>query len=76
MAEVENNENLKADIDLSMFYHVKTESEIVALKNSLKTTSLTAEDNIDLWIRMVSTNRLTGHSPGFFSVYTLPPTKL
>lgn len=75
LAEVENNENLKADIDLSMFYHVKTESEIVALKNSLKTTSLTAEDNIDLWIRMVSTNRLTGHSPGFFSVYTLPPNQ-
>jgi hypothetical protein len=22
---------------------------------------------------MVAVNRLTGHSPGFFSVYTLPP---
>ena len=27
------------------------------------------------WIRMVATNRLTGHSKGFFSVYTLPPNQ-
>jgi hypothetical protein len=33
------------------------------------------EDNIDQWIRMVATNRLTGHSNGFFSVYTLPPNQ-
>jgi hypothetical protein len=30
---------------------------------------------LDDWIRMVATNRLTGHSPGFFSVYTLPPNQ-
>ena len=24
---------------------------------------------------MVAVNRLTGHSPGFFSVYTLPPNQ-
>jgi hypothetical protein len=32
-------------------------------------------DYIDDWIRMVAVNRLTGHSPGFFSVYTLPPNQ-
>ncbi|MGJ8723977.1 MAG: hypothetical protein ACSHYB_05420 [Roseibacillus sp.] len=32
-------------------------------------------DEVDRWIRMVATNRLTGHSPGFFSVYTLPPNQ-
>ena len=32
-------------------------------------------DDLDTWIRMVATNRLTGHSPGFFSVYTLPPNQ-
>ena len=59
----------RADIDLSMFFHRDTESEIVSLKNNL-------EDNpIDNWIRMVSTNRLTGHSAGFFSGYTLPPNQ-
>jgi hypothetical protein len=30
---------------------------------------------IDRWIAMVATNRLTGHSTGFFSVYTLPPNQ-
>jgi hypothetical protein len=33
------------------------------------------EDDLDAWIRMVATNRLTGHSSGFFSVYTLPPNQ-
>ena len=32
-------------------------------------------DAVDDWIRMVALNRLTGHSPGFFSVYTMPPNQ-
>ena len=32
-------------------------------------------DDVDDWIRMVALNRLTGHSPGFFSVYTMPPNQ-
>jgi hypothetical protein len=32
-------------------------------------------DSVDEWIQMVAMNRLTGHSPGFFSVYTLPPNQ-
>ncbi|HWQ66379.1 MAG TPA: DNA methyltransferase [Methanospirillum sp.] len=65
-----------ADRDLSMFYHPSTESEIVSLRQYL--LSRVAEgtvDHLDQWIRMVATNRLTGHSPGFFSVYTLPPNQ-
>jgi hypothetical protein len=34
-----------------------------------------APDPVIDWIRMVALNRLTGHSPGFFSVYTLPPNQ-
>ena len=60
----------KADIDLSMFYHRDTESEIVCLKNDLDTSN-----SVDNWIKMVSTTRLTGHSAGFFSGYTLPPNQ-
>ena len=30
-------------------------------------------DCVDAWLQMVACGRLTGHSPGFFSVYTLPP---
>src|SRR4030095_12613193 len=29
----------------------------------------------DRWVRMVAVNRLTGHSSGFFSVYTMPPNQ-
>lgn len=69
-------EEAKAEIDLSMFYHEKTEAEIVSIKNYLKMRKDSGEeDEVDKWIRMVATNRLTGHSPGFFSVYTLPPNQ-
>ena len=63
-------EKYKADIDLSMFYHKDTESEIVCLKNNLDTSNF-----VDNWIKMVSTTRLTGHSAGFFSGYTLHPNQ-
>ena len=70
------NERNRATIDLSMFYHPKTESEIVSLRAYLNERREShQEDALDLWIRMVATNRLTGHSSGFFSVYTLPPNQ-
>lgn len=62
--------------DLRMFYHKDTFKEILQIRNWLiKRKKEKTEDEIDKWIRMVSTNRLTGHSPGFFSVYTLPPNQ-
>lgn len=64
----------KADIDLSMFFHPKTEEELVSLRNYLLSKK-DCEDRLDMWIRMVATNRLTGHSAGYFSVYTLPPNQ-
>jgi hypothetical protein len=65
-----------ATIDLSMFYHPDTEKEIVALRQYLlKRKADFRDDMIDRWIAMVATNRLTGHSKGFFSVYTLPPNQ-
>jgi len=68
--------NERADIDLSMFYHPDTEAEIVSLRSHLrKKEERGTLDQIDEWIRMVATNRLTGHSSGFFSVYTLPPNQ-
>jgi len=74
--DISLEESAKADIELSMFYHPKTEAELVSLRNYLinKKDSGT-EDDIDRWIRMVATNRLTGHSKGFFSVYSLPPNQ-
>jgi hypothetical protein len=70
------SEKAEAEIDLSMFYHPKTEAEIVSLKEYLDGRRESGtEDTLDRWIRMVATNRLTGHSKGFFSVYTLPPNQ-
>lgn len=62
--------------DLLAFFHENTLSEIIALKEYLIHREENGElDNIDAWIRMVAINRLTGHSSGFFSVYTLPPNQ-
>lgn len=62
--------------DLLVFYHPETLREIASLKKYfLRRSSEGSLDPADDWIRMVVTNRLTGHSPGFFSVYTLPPNQ-
>jgi hypothetical protein len=74
--EIQFDKKAKADIDISMFYHRETEAEIVSLRNYLRLKKQNnTEDFIDEWIRMVATNRLTGHSANFFSVYTLPPNQ-
>ncbi len=65
--------------DLLAFYHPDTLRGICALKkhflknaNSRRSSSTAA---VDQWLCMIALNRLTGHSPGFFSVYTLPPNQ-
>ena len=64
------------NIDLSMFFHDHTLQELLGLRAYLNRRWREGrEDEVDRWIRMVATNRLTGHSPGFFSVYTLPPNQ-
>jgi SAM-dependent methyltransferase len=62
--------------ELLTFYHPDTLREIYALRSHLlfRNGERTHSD-VDGWIRMVATNRLTGHSAGFFSVYTLPPNQ-
>ena len=59
------------DIDLLVFYSEKTLKHICALRNWLLERAPLGgnPDPVDDWIRMVAINRLTGHSPGFFSVF-------
>lgn len=62
--------------DLEAFFHPET----LASLDRLRTWFAFRErgggfDHVDDWIRMVALNRLTGHSAGFFSVYTLPPNQ-
>ncbi|HPU00816.1 MAG TPA: DNA methyltransferase [Bacillota bacterium] len=62
--------------DLLVFYHPETLRAIVNLREYLLKREEHGEmDGVDAWIRMVATNRLTGHSSGFFSVYTMPPNQ-
>jgi hypothetical protein len=62
--------------ELRVFYHRDTLRQISALRKHLlareRAGHLSAADR---WVRMVAVNRLTGHSSGFFSVYTMPPNQ-
>ena len=64
--------------DLLVFYHPKTLARIEALKAwILEKAPLDEVDpaaDVD-WLRMIALNRLTGHSPGFFSTRTMPPNQ-
>jgi len=76
LAKVDWNYDGELNEELLTFYHRDTLREICALRSHLLSQNV---DRIisqaDDWIRMVATNRLTGHSAGFFSVYTLPPNQ-
>ena len=64
--------------DLLAFYHPATLRRLSALRAWLLREAppeRTDPDPVTDWLRMVALNRLTGHSPGFFSVYTLPPNQ-
>jgi hypothetical protein len=63
-----------AESALLAFYHPDTLRQISALRAWLLERG-DALDPVDSWIRMVAINRLTGHSSGFFSVYTMPPNQ-
>jgi len=62
--------------ELGVFYHPDTLRELTALRHYFLEREACGElDAADRWLRMVAVNRLTGHSKGFFSVYTLPPNQ-
>ena len=70
-AEIDANND-----DLLVFFHPGTLAQIMVLRAWLMEREAQGKrDATDDWIRMVALNRLTGHSPGFFSVYTLPPNQ-
>jgi hypothetical protein len=76
LAQIDLSLALSYPRELEVFYHPETLREICALREYLLARDSSGSlDGIDRWIRMVAVNRLTGHSPGFFSVYTLPPNQ-
>lgn len=76
LRELDLRSNIDGHEELLAFYHPETLAEIVALRRYLLERDAAGNlDRVDDWIRMVAINRLTGHSPGFFSVYSLPPNQ-
>lgn len=76
LAEVDFTDAGDLPEDLLVFYHPETLREICALRRHLlRKAEAGALSRADRWVRMVAVNRLTGHSRGFFSVYTLPPNQ-
>jgi len=64
--------------DLLAFYHPETLKRLEALRIWLLKRAPLVADNTDPvtdWIRMVAINRLSGHSPGFFSGRSMPPNQ-
>jgi hypothetical protein len=77
LRQVPWNSGIIDNTDLLVFYSEKTLTHICALRTWLLERAPLGgtADPVDDWIRMVAINRLTGHSPGFFSAYTLPPNQ-
>ena len=62
--------------DLLAFYHPTVLNRLSNLRQYfIDRRAAGTNDCVDDWIQMVATNRLTGHSPGFFSVYSMPPNQ-
>ena len=76
LAAIDWRHDVDPEDPLLVFYHPETLSQILALRRYLLEREAAGRiDAADDWIRMVALNRLTGHSPGFFSVYSLPPNQ-
>ncbi|MBN8909300.1 MAG: site-specific DNA-methyltransferase, partial [Rhodospirillales bacterium] len=64
--------------DLLAFYHPQTLAHLSALRkwiaHAAPLTDASPDPVVD-WIRMVAINRLSGHSPGFFSGRSMPPNQ-
>ena len=64
--------------DLLAFYHPATLLKLEALRmwiSERAPLAMAAVDPVADWIRMVAINRLSGHSPGFFSGRSMPPNQ-
>ena len=70
LSEVDLSNDAEIDPDLLVFFHEDTLSEIYGWRTYFQQEQL---DTVDAWLQMVACSRLTGHSSGFFSVFTLPP---
>ena len=70
LSEIDLRNEEEIDPELLVFFHIDTLREIYGWRTYFHREQF---DYVDAWLQMVACSRLTGHSPGFFSVFTLPP---
>ncbi len=70
LSEIDLSFDSEIDRDLLVFFHKETLREIYGWRSYFEDGEI---DRVDAWLQMVACSRLTGHSSGFFSVFTLPP---
>ena len=68
--EIHLSTDAEVDTELLVFFHEDTLREIYGWRTYFQQERF---DLVDAWLQMVACSRLTGHSTGFFSVFTLPP---
>ena len=68
--EIHLSTDAEIDTELLVFFHEDTLREIYGWRTYFQQERF---DAVDAWLQMVACSRLTGHSTGFFSVFTLPP---
>lgn len=73
LSSIPLNNNTCLDPELLVFFQHDTLQEIYGWRQYFSQRQ--PLDLVDAWLQMVACGRLTGHSPGFFSVYTLPPNQ-
>ena len=70
LQEIHLSTDAEVDTELLVFFHEDTLREIYGWRTYFQQEPF---DPVDAWLQMVACSRLTGHSTGFFSVFTLPP---
>ena len=70
LQEIHLSTDAEVDTELLVFFHADTLEEIYGWRTYFQQKRL---DAVDAWLQMIACSRLTGHSAGFFSVFTLPP---
>ncbi len=70
LQEIHLSTDAEIDTELLVFFHEDTLREIYGWRTYFQQERF---DPVDAWLQMVACSRLTGHSTGFFSVFTLPP---
>ena len=70
LQEINLSTNEEIDKELLVFFDENTLQEIYGWRTYFQQEQ---RDVVDAWLQMVACSRLTGHSTGFFSVFTLPP---